>query len=310
MLFRWAGATAVRLAVATFCIVVSVCPGATVTLIPSADATLIEIVPDNSMGAAAYFTAGTTQNGPRNRAVLKFDIASAIAAGSKITAVSLTVDAIKQSREAPAGASYGLHRLLRSWGEGNNLAESQPGLGSPAGPNDATWNARFFPTNRWAQPGGAEGTDYLAQVTSTVIVDLLDVYQFDNTFELIAEIQFWLDHPDQNFGWLLKGESEEIRFTARQFASREYADPALAPQLAVEFIPPPHVDIARTNDGGIGLTVTPAEAGSYVLEFQGTLGGTNGWSTLTNFGFVAAQTVLAARDTSSAAQRFYRARPQ
>src|SRR5438876_1149641 len=87
----------------------------TVSIIPNADATLFEVKPLNSAGGATFFNAGTTQNGPRDRALLEFDIASAIPAGAQITAVGLQVDVVRQPSDGFAASLFGLHRMLQSW---------------------------------------------------------------------------------------------------------------------------------------------------------------------------------------------------
>jgi hypothetical protein len=280
---------------------------ASVTLLPTADATMMETVPDNSMGAAEWVLSGTTQNGPRNRALMRFDIAGSIPAGSQITGVAMTIAAIRQSREAPAGASFGLHRVLRSWGEGVTVPETQPGLGVPANEGDATWNARFFPATSWAAPGGVEGIDFSGQPSSSVIIDTLGIFPFDGTFELIDDIQDWLDHPEANFGWMLLCQAESTRFTARQFASREYSNPEMAPQLTIQYTPPLRLHVAAgTNQ--VHLQFRAETAGVYSIERRSALGTAAGWTVLTNFGSTLPNTVLQCTDDLGLAQRFYRVR--
>jgi hypothetical protein len=279
-----------------------------VTLIPAADASMMETVPDNSMGAAEWILSGATQNGPRNRALMRFDVAAVIPAGSKITGVAMTIAAIRQSREAPAGASFGLHRMLRSWGEGIIIPGTQPGLGAPANDGDATWNARFFPATLWAEPGGTEGIDYSGQPSSSVIIDTLGVFPFDGTFELMGDVQFWLDHPEANFGWMLKCQAEDTRFTARQFASREYSNPDTAPQLTIQFTPPPRLQIALQGTNQVLLSLMTERPGIYSIENRPVLSGTNDWMVLTNFGSAVPNTALVCSNSATAAQRFYRVR--
>src|SRR4051812_17151341 len=71
--------------------------GATVTINPSADASLIGTAPGNSMGGVEYMVVGITQNKATNRALVKFDIASAVPAGSKVLGTELKVSCTKQS---------------------------------------------------------------------------------------------------------------------------------------------------------------------------------------------------------------------
>src|SRR2546425_1067939 len=67
----------------------------TLTLQPVADTTLIAIAPDNNLGGAGYFNAGTAGNGYVNRALLRFDL-TIIPSGSQILGVSLTMDVVRE----------------------------------------------------------------------------------------------------------------------------------------------------------------------------------------------------------------------
>jgi len=56
---------------------------------------------------------------------------------------------------------------------------------------------------------------------------------------MVADVQFWLNNPANNFGWLLQGESENIPRSIRRFSSRK--DLARYPQLTIQYttIPEP-----------------------------------------------------------------------
>jgi hypothetical protein len=285
--------------------------GDSASILPVADTTLIGNDPSNSMGGAAWVLAGTIQNGPTNRALLRFDVASVVPSGSKITSAKFTIACIKQTTaEIPAGVTYGLHRMLTSWGEGSVLPE-MPGRGAPAQPGDATWTTRFFPTNAWAQGGGLAGIDFIEASSSTTYIGTLGVFEFEFTFEVLADIQQWLDNPGTNFGWMLKSESEDVRFSARQFASRETDDPDIAPRLEIEYTPAPVITNTVLTNGAIQFSF-PAEYGnSYSVQARSTLGDTNTWTPVTNFGLILAPTNLTARiATNGFPQRFFRVRLQ
>jgi len=210
-----------------------------ITLTPVADATLIEVNPNNSSGGAEFFNAGTTQNHTRNRALIQFDIAASIPTGSAVLSVSLQLSVTRQPVDGFDVSLFGLHRMLRPWGEGVTIPIGNPGgLGAPAMTNDATWLHRFAHTGQsWAAPGGEPGIDFVPAFSSaTLIFGVGDPYVFEGASAFAADVQFWLDHPDQNFGWMLLAQSEELPFTARRFASRESSSP---PLLFVEFEPVP-----------------------------------------------------------------------
>jgi hypothetical protein len=216
----------------------------TLDLRPVADTTLIETQPDNNMGGQVFFSAGTTQNYPRVRGLVRFDV-SGLPAGSIINEVTLTLEMVRQPRDGYNSSTIGLQRMLQGWGEGNkaNIDPNSPGLGSPATAGEATWNARAFGSQLWAAPGGAAGTDYSSSISSA-----LDVYgtgdspyTFPTDTGLTEDVAFWQAHPGLNYGWMIKALDEDVNFTARRYASRE--DPDFAPILHVDYtvVPEPSI---------------------------------------------------------------------
>src|SRR5688500_12720289 len=94
-----------------------------VSLPASADASLFEVNPGNSAGGDTFFVSGTTQNGPRSRALIQFDIASAVPAGSRILGVGMQLEVTRVPIDGFEASLFGLHRVLRSWGEGNTVVD-------------------------------------------------------------------------------------------------------------------------------------------------------------------------------------------
>src|SRR5206468_7016882 len=162
-----------------------------VTLHPVADTTLFETSPNNNLGAHTDFIAGTTAGSAgqpfRNRALLKFDIGGQIPTGATITSASLTLSVVK-TPSVPANSTFGLHRLLVSWGEGNKTSS----LGLQATTGEATWISRLFLLPQWALPGGKEGTDFLTDTSASTFVSGRGGYTFVSTSNLVADVQFWL----------------------------------------------------------------------------------------------------------------------
>ena len=211
------------------------CGADSVVVTPSADASLMQVSPNNSAGGSPFFLSGTTQNRTMNRALLQFDIASAIPAGSQITAVGLQLEVTRQPADGFEASLFGLHRMLRSWGEGGTIVTENPGgLGAPASPGDATWTDRFAFDTPWLMPGGAAGTDFAETFSSSTLIYGVDVYNFEGTLDMIADVQSWLDNPGTNYGWMLKTQSEDLPFTARRFASREDPNGA-GPLLFIDY---------------------------------------------------------------------------
>jgi hypothetical protein len=211
----------------------------TVTLYPLADTTLVEVAPDNSLGGAEFFNAGTAGNGQRNRALFRFDLAGAIPAGAMITGGYLSLEVVRQPQMDQQNSIFSLRRMLQPWGEGTQIPnpDGSPGLGGPVMPGDANWLWRFANTAAWGTNGGMEGVDFSSQISSTAYVyGLGDAVEFENTPQILADLQYWLDNPGANFGWMMINENERTRKTARSFASRESG---FGPALVIEFTPVP-----------------------------------------------------------------------
>lgn len=199
----------------------------TVTLLPAADTTLMEISPDNNFGSGGTFTAGGRSDGGRNRALLWFDIANNVPAGATINSVTLRVTVI--AARGP-NSIFDLHELLAPWNEG---AGADYGLGSPALPGEVTWNDRLAPDTSWLMAGG----DFVNSPSASVFIGGQANYTFLSTSALVDDVQGWLNNPASNFGWLLRSESENTPGTIRRFGSRQAG--ASAPALTIEFTPIP-----------------------------------------------------------------------
>jgi hypothetical protein len=225
-----------------------------VTLSPASDASLLEVAPDNNLGGASFFNAGTAGNGRRNRALLMFDLVGVIPMDSVITSVSLQMEMVRQPAVGLAASQFSLHRVEQAWGEGLQVPADpeSPGIGAPALEGEATWNSRLHSTVPWAVPGGLAGTDFSPTVSGFAFVaDLGEVVRFDSSSGLLADVQYWLANPSANHGWMFKPDNEALRKTARSFASSESEYP---PMLTVEFTPVPEPSaIALLGLGLVGL---------------------------------------------------------
>ncbi|MFP8882356.1 MAG: DNRLRE domain-containing protein, partial [Myxococcota bacterium] len=92
-----------------------------ITLSAARDNTLIESATganSNALGSAVF--AGRTAQGANSvrRAVIAFDIAAAIPAGSIIESVTLS---LTRTGGNSSPTTLALHRLLSDWGEGTSL---------------------------------------------------------------------------------------------------------------------------------------------------------------------------------------------
>ena len=97
-----------------------------------------------SNGAGQHMFVGTTNFSPLlRRALIAFDIAGNIPAGSTIQSVALTLN---MSQTSGIAIDIDLRIANRDWGEGTSMASGGEGGGDAATPGDATWVHTFFDT--------------------------------------------------------------------------------------------------------------------------------------------------------------------
>ncbi len=206
-----------------------------VVLTPVSDNTIFSN--GNSNGAGDSVFSGRTGNfsnppGIRQRAVLAFDVAGTVPAGSTVTSASLTLTLVAASIFGQP-ETHTLHRLLRDWGEGTSVGFG--GAGAPPTAGDATWSHTFYPDQFWALPG----SDYAATASASAVVGTAvpQAHTWASTPEMVADVQLWLDDPQESFGWVLLGDEANFN-TARRFGSRESGFPDQVPMLSIEFEAP------------------------------------------------------------------------
>ena len=278
----------------------------TVTKIPSADASLIEVAPTNNNGGQAWVLSGRTQNGPRNRGLYKFDFTD-LPAGTVIQTVALTLEVTRKPDEPPVNSAFGLHRMLRPWGEGDKAVPvgNPPGRGLPASPGEVTWTHAFYPTNAWSAPGGVPDVDYSSVESSFQFISGLGTYHFESTPEIVGDVQGWVDHPESNFGWMLLCGSEDTIFTARRFASRE--DPDFPPLLEITYLPyfPLTIRNAAIVGNQLRFTFTVQAGKACAVQYRDNAA-TGTWQTLAQFPAPPADNDIVVLVPVSGTQRFYR----
>ena len=208
--------------------------GGIVNITPEKDGTLYEF----STGALAngagehLFSGETGQSSAVNdrRAVMEFDVASAIPSGATITSARLRLNITRASSSGPF--DFSLFEMLTEWGEGTSDAPGNEGSGTAATPGDATWIHAVSPGTLWATAGG----DFDPAPSATTVLNEEGQWNFFSTPELVSDVQGWLDTPASNHGWMLKGpEPENGIATVKRLGSRENADTFLRPTLIVSF---------------------------------------------------------------------------
>jgi hypothetical protein len=278
--------------------------------LPVADTTLTEAAPDNNLGGQPFFNSGLT--GPnagltRNRALVRFDIASQLPAGAVVQSAELILEVVGEPLDLQTPSEFRLHRLLRPWGEGTQTTESSPGLGLPALEGEATWNHRFaLTTNTWAAPGAMAGMDYLETISaSSFVYGIADSpYAFGPTPGLAADVQDWLDHPETNFGWILITASEATLKTARRFGARE--DPLNSPRLLLHYSLPIRIESPVASQGQFQFEFAVEPEQQYVVQSRLHFGAAGDWAILTNLPPVSSAGRAVVVDTIADQARYYR----
>jgi hypothetical protein len=213
-----------------------------VTVAAQADNTLFSESGTISNGAGDYIFTGNTASGFQRRALVRFDLTSAIPAGSTINSAQLV---LFMSMTIVGTEDVELHRVQASWGEGTSNASGQEGGGASATTNDATWTDRFFSSTQWTTPGG----DFAAAVSATIPVTSNGSYTWPSNALMIADVQGWLASPATNNGWLVKAADEVSVPTAKRFSSRTNPSATQRPKLIVDFTPPSPVQAFCFGDG-------------------------------------------------------------
>lgn len=268
-----------------------------------ADTSLLEIEPSHNNGGQASVISGHIQNPFLTRGLYRFDLNN-LPTNALIQSVVLELTVTAQPGDGLANSAFGLHRMLRPWGEGDKIPVARPGQGEPATAGEATWSHSFYPTNAWAVPGGAPDVDFVgSESSSAFIYGAVEAYRFLSNPEIVGDVQGWVNDPTSSFGWMLICGDEPIPFTARHFGSRE--NPGYHPNLEVEFLVPPRIESAQRVGGQFQLSFTTWPGQSYIVEFRPALAA-GVWQTLTNTGLATNMTLRVVADPITAPQRLYR----
>jgi hypothetical protein len=215
-----------------------------VTLFPDRDNTLINVA-DGSLSYALselVFAGRIGSKGPAaklRRGLMRFDVASAVPAGATVLSVQLDVHCVMTSS---GNQTVTLRRLLEDWGEGTSF--SPGGGGAPATPGDATWLHRFWPDTLWTVAGGT----FAPTVSASTVMGVTGPYSWSSTAAMVADVQGWIDAPESNFGWIIRG-NESTPQSVKGIGSRENQVRSQRPMLTIEYEPRPAPSPDLDGDG-------------------------------------------------------------
>lgn len=237
---------------ALFVLAASVTAQTTVTLMPDRDNSLYEDATGSlSNGAGTGLFCGVTLVGGKRRALIHFDVAGAIPAGSTVTSASLEMTVTMAQF---VSAEIGLHLALADWGEGTSFAPMGQGGGTMATPDDVTWLNNFFPGSFWTSPGG----DFLPFASASLPgISFTGPYSWASTAMTVTDVQGWIDNPATNYGWCLVEATEANAASAKRLGSRENV--GFEPKLTIIYTPGgPTASAASTGTGCNGSSGNPA----------------------------------------------------
>ena len=195
-----------------------------VTVDAAQDTTIFQNNVNNSDGGGPGIFVGANGTGSTRRGLISFNVSSFVPAGAIITNVQLTLTLGVTSAGGPGSATIGLFDLTQNWGQGTNGSTATgiggTGQGYAANPGDATWDAAFYPSTLWNNPGG----DHLSSASASLLVSGTTVgtsYNWLSTPQLVADVQGWLNTPTTNYGWELINADETDSNTLYGFYSSE-----------------------------------------------------------------------------------------
>ncbi len=199
----------------------------TVFIEPTQDNTLYQHAQGNlSNGSGDHLFVGRTAAGGIRRGLISFKNLSAIPDHAVIQSVKLH---LHLSREDSPATTLSLFRVTADWCEGGSHAAGEEDAGAAAQAGDATWIWRFWPDVPWTVSGG----DFVSLASGEAAVDAAGTYTLGSSSGMLADVRDWIDHPEANFGWILRGTENATNL--KRFASRSNPDAVSRPVLEVQY---------------------------------------------------------------------------
>lgn len=189
---------------------------------------------ENSNGGGEFLFVGSTDyitaDYYRRRGLIKFDL-SDIPQDAVVTWASLELTVAPYNTDI---VPIRLHKLTADWGEGFQVGENEEEMGSPAFLGDATWLSNFYDISTWINPGG-DGQYNESPSASGFAGDIGEVVELSNP-AMTEEIQAWIDGTDDNYGWIIIGNENQIGSVKTFYSSESVEEPSARPRLVIEYI--------------------------------------------------------------------------
>ncbi len=210
---------------------------------------------NNNAGATGWFDAGRDGAGGVRRGLFRFDL-SDIPAGSIINSAEVQLTVVKVPGNSPTNSTFDLFRLLAGWGEGSKGGNN----GSTASTGEATWNERMRGQANWTSPGAKNDVVSTSSASTAVTTARNARYSWSGP-GMAADVQFWVNNPSQNFGWLLTSRAESSSRSVRGFASRQSGGNSGA--LIINYTTPPPPPPPPNSAPAVSIT-SPADGANFI----------------------------------------------
>jgi spore coat protein A len=216
---------------------------------------------DVSNGLGVHLYTGNNSTG-RRRSVVTFDL-SGIPDGAEVEDVQLQLFC---NSSTGVSIPITLQRLLQDWGEGTSNATGQEVDGATATTDDATWIHTFYDTAMWTNAGGSFDT----MVSATTNVSVQSVPYIWSSAQINEDVQQWFQIPEDNFGWILRGDENSTANTKR-FSSRQGVTADEHPRLIITYVVPPRGACCLPDGTCEDLTAMQCEMENGEYHGNGTL---------------------------------------
>jgi hypothetical protein len=193
----------------------------------------------NASGKGPVLAAGADGSSNKNRALILYDVASAVPAGATITDVTMTLSLAQVAGSKAStylSRTFRLFDLRQAWGEGNSGLPTSSNLtgvgqGYPRQTGDSTWDYAFYDANasaggKWnAGSADLHGGNFAAieSGVATFTTFTVDTPYSWSSPAMVGDVQNWLDGALPNNGWLIKSDLETSPTSFLSFWSKEGA---------------------------------------------------------------------------------------
>lgn len=101
----------------------------------------------------------------------------------------------------------------------------------------------------WAMPGG----DFVPRPSAEIEVGVPGPYVWTSTPGMVEDVQGWLEWPESNHGWLVRGDEPFVQ-SVKAFASRENTVLKQRPVLVVSYRPAARQPCDLDGDGSVNAS--------------------------------------------------------